>query len=130
MIDKRFLSENHVLLFQELMSRFFGEDEIGHDMLTNHRDLGPSLYALAAITYKADDLRRHIGRHHIDFPGLLKTGEAWSDGERSLLRLAANLWNDGDHPATVGDCFGGLDARNFEAATYALRWRFGRLDPA
>lgn len=129
----RFLSDDHERLFRDLVYLFFDGSEAGEteeDVMRNNREVGPALYVLAALRYKGEEVRRQLGRGRAAFAALIEASDAWSSGERALLRLAAHLYNHAEYPCSLLACLGDLDERNFEAALHALRWRFDRLDGA
>lgn len=71
--EPRFLSETHEQTFEGLAEAFSIMD--GGDafkVMQDYREVGPALYALAALAYKGEEMRQHVGPHRVGFPALLE----------------------------------------------------------
>lgn len=112
----RFGNVTHRQDYDELVDRY--------GLADNEVEPGSALYVLAAIATQAETIRRHVDHRRVDFPALLEVAEAWSSGERTMLRLAAELFNAAVYKFPLSECLAGLDGRNFTVAMTALRDRF------
>ncbi len=112
----RFANVTHRQDYNEMANRY--------GLVDNEVEPGSALYVLAAIATQADTIRRHVDHRRVNFPALLEVAEAWSSGERTMLRLAAELFNASIYKFPLSECLAGLDGRNFTVAMTALRNRF------
>ena len=80
-----------------------------------------AIYVLAALDKSVE---KHVQLGGIKFLGLFKDAEVWSSSERSLLRLAATLFNASTWPVSVEDVFYSLDEENTRVALQALEIRY------
>ncbi|WP_288959428.1 hypothetical protein [uncultured Aminobacterium sp.] len=80
-----------------------------------------ALYVIAAI---GKPIRASILKSGINFSEWFKEAEIWSSSERSLLRLAATLFNASTWPVTIEDVFYSLDEDNVRVALQALEIRY------
>lgn len=80
-----------------------------------------AIYVLSAM---GKSVEKHVQPGAIKFLDLFKDAEVWSSSERSLLRLAATLFNASTWPVTIEDVFYSLDEENTRVALQALEIRY------
>ncbi len=82
-----------------------------------------ALYILAGI---GKPLSKYIRNTGIDFQALQNDADAWSSGEKALIRFAANIFGAGAVNTDIHGTLKSLDADNIEMIFSALRMRYGR----
>lgn len=88
---------------------------------------GASLLILTGVPHLYGRVKRHIYSSWIDFEAILEMG--LSTGERILVALAGNLYNDGFFDRyTPIDIINHCDSDMLELATRAMRIRQQRID--
>jgi hypothetical protein len=108
-----FKTSEHQNLFNKLVRKANQE---------HNSEYTAAIYTLAAIGKGVSNFVQVGGG--IKFPALFKAAEAWSSGEKALLRLAATLFSAGTWPVAVDDVFYNLDQNNCRVAIQAIEIRY------
>lgn len=85
------------------------------------REYRSALYVLATLEKPVE---QYIVPQEIDFEALIKAAGPWSSGEKSLVKLAASVFNSCIWKASLDNIFYCLDARNCQVALEALKIRY------
>ena len=107
-----FVSEAHRGRYETLSDRAQAGDD---------REYQSALYVLAALD---KDLEQFVGYWKIDFPALKRASRQWSSGEKAMIKLAANLFNNTSWRANITDVFCPLGRDFTQVALEGLRLRY------